>query len=380
MKSRARARLTGLFIAVVTLISSLLLAEGIFRGLGPRGPEFVLDATLGFYDPDLYVQDETLITRLAPRAEVWIRNIEYETRVRTNALGLRGPAMDERVDKEVRVLAIGDSFTLGVQVEEQESFLYHLEQGLEYELMRPVTVYNAGVDGYGTQQAVGWMERLLRDVDPDAVVLTFYLGNDLRDNARLPERLMQLAQGGPPVQEIAPVDPAKLAFQSKLARHSRLYAWFLMHRALRSLATDFRIQEYADEMRPFADASYLAELLPATERTLLGFASTCNRWNLFCAVALAPPAYTVHSERTASTFEAFDLDPSLVTIDEPARRVTEIMPDSLQVVDLRPALVEEARFEPMYFTFDPHWTPQAHAIAGKTLAEALAMPIERSVR
>ena len=45
-------------------------------------------------------------------------------------------------------------------------------------------VLNAGVPGYGTDQARMSMERLVARTQADAVLLTVYAGNDLRDNDR----------------------------------------------------------------------------------------------------------------------------------------------------------------------------------------------------
>jgi len=358
-----------LLLAIITLASSLLFAEVGFRVLGPQGGEFVLDATLGFFDPSLYLRDETLISRPAPNADVEIQAIEYTTRVQTNSLGIRGSEVQRKSEDELRVLAIGDSFTLATQVQQEETFTELLEPLLRERLGRRVTVYNAGVDGYGTQQAIGWMDRLLQKVEPDAILLTFYTGNDLRDNARLPQRLMgELPTESPPPTELT---PQERAFQSKLAKHFTMYAFFKRHLALRSMADDFRIQEYRDEILPFTDEGSLERLVPATEVVLERFWERCQDLQLQCMVALAPPAYVIDTQRTSATFRAFGLDPSLARLDIPAHTVAKAAPEGLTVLDLAPALREAKTKDPLYYTFDPHWTPAGHEVVSQALAEPL---------
>ncbi|MEE2751787.1 MAG: SGNH/GDSL hydrolase family protein [Myxococcota bacterium] len=356
-------------LAIITLASSLLFAEVGFRVLGPQGGEFVLDATLGFFDPSLYLRDETLISRPAPNADVEIQAIEYTTRVQTNSLGIRGSEIQRKSEDELRVLAIGDSFTLATQVQQEETFTELLEPLLRERLGRRVTVYNAGVDGYGTQQAIGWMDRLLQKVEPDAILLTFYTGNDLRDNARLPQRLMgELPSESPPPVELT---PQERAFQSKLARHFTMYAFLKRHLALRSMADDFRIQEYRDEILPFTDEGSLERLIPATEMVLERFWQRCQSLQLQCMVALAPPAYVIDTQRTPATFRAFGLDPSLARLDIPAHTVAKSAPDELTVIDLAPALREPRTQDTLYYTFDPHWTPAGHEVVSQALVEPL---------
>jgi len=367
------ALLQKLLLFAVTFGSALLFAELAFRTMGPQGGEFVLDATLGFFSPELYVQDEVLISRLAPSVDVEIQAIEYRTRVQTNSLGVRGPELQEMLPGDLRFLLLGDSFTLGTQVDYEDTVGEKLEPILRERAGRRVSIVNAGVDGYGTQQAVGWMDRLVRDVDPDGAILLFYLGNDLRDNARLPERLMGTVVLQDPVKELT---PAQREARTGWARRFQIYAHLQRHLALRAWATDFRIQEYRDEILPFTEGGNLADLLPPTRVALQRFQDRCLRSQLICIVGLIPPAYAIDTKRTAATFKAFGLDPSLSQLDGPAQAVLKVIPTGLAAVDLTPALREKVTLEPLYYTFDPHWTPAGHAQA----AEGLAEPVMDEIR
>lgn len=88
---------------------------------------------------------------------------DASTRVRGHASV--APAGEDRV----RVIALGDSFTWGNEVEAQENFAYLLDSkdnGLE--------VLNMGVPGYGIDQMVLKYERFGARLEPDLIILGIY--------------------------------------------------------------------------------------------------------------------------------------------------------------------------------------------------------------
>ncbi len=129
-----RARLA---LAAAGLGVALVLAEVGLRYMGPLGPEFILDGATSFYDPSLFVDDPVVLKRLAPNAQGTIRTVEGTTQVRTNALGMRGGQVGTKQQGTQRVLALGDSFTLGLQVLENETWAAQLSEGLTARLELP---------------------------------------------------------------------------------------------------------------------------------------------------------------------------------------------------------------------------------------------------
>ncbi|MAG56930.1 MAG: hypothetical protein CMJ83_11605 [Planctomycetes bacterium] len=91
--------------------------------------------------------------------------------------GHRGPVCPiARTPGKYRVLALGDSFTEGTQVEEKDLFTSRLARSAP-----DLEVINAGVGGYGTvQQYLALRDRWLA-YSPDLVIVMFF-GNDLADN------------------------------------------------------------------------------------------------------------------------------------------------------------------------------------------------------
>lgn len=82
----------------------------------------------------------------------------------------------------LRVLSLGDSFTMGFEVQQQETFSEVLEKKLQAKGI-PAQVINAGVSGFSTAEELVFLEQEGLKYHPDVVVLGFF-ENDLLDNLR----------------------------------------------------------------------------------------------------------------------------------------------------------------------------------------------------
>jgi hypothetical protein len=76
------------------------------------------------------------------------------------------------------VLAVGDSFTSGEEVKDEETWAAHLQQLLGKRVL------NAGVSGYGFDQIVLRAEMIVRTRHPSAVVVSFIADDVLRTEMR----------------------------------------------------------------------------------------------------------------------------------------------------------------------------------------------------
>lgn len=116
------------------------------------------------YDPELtYV--------LKKNAECVFRNIEYRTRYRMNSLGLRD---DEITLQKPEIIVLGDSFTMGWGVEQDETYAKIIEKKLG---MRTL---NAGISSYGTVREMKLLNRI--DTNHLKYLLIQYSENDIMEN------------------------------------------------------------------------------------------------------------------------------------------------------------------------------------------------------
>ncbi len=165
--SNARSLLGNLFLLIVALTATLFSAEIVWKiavDSGDIGRQF--DEKLRFVNP--------------PNTEWTIKQKEYETHMRTNSLGFRGPEMPkEPKDDELRVLFLGDSFVVAKQVEENERFVEKTEVALAEKLERSVVTRGLGIGGANPALHLLYYREIGKDFDPDVVVQVLFPENDM---------------------------------------------------------------------------------------------------------------------------------------------------------------------------------------------------------
>ncbi len=161
------------------LLVGLFLGELAARVIRPAGNSDLLFNSPDASPPGLYQRDAELLLVPTPGFQATARSLGYAVPIRINRLGMRGPE-PEAVADVARWLTIGDSFTFSIQVPEEQTFIGHLSAE------RKEHFWNAGVDGYSTWQALDRYKGLRSSSGSSAVLLLFFLGNDLQDNERWP--------------------------------------------------------------------------------------------------------------------------------------------------------------------------------------------------
>jgi hypothetical protein len=139
----------------------------------------------------LFSNDPAAGYRLQPNARVRFTTAEFDTVIAINSTGVRddeeiGPkAPDER-----RIVLLGDSLVMSVQVPFEETFGEILERRLN---ARPspyrYRVINAGVQGYGPVEALLFFKTIGAALAPDLVIETIFVGNDAEEALRSAPRL-----------------------------------------------------------------------------------------------------------------------------------------------------------------------------------------------
>jgi len=100
--------------------------------------------------------------------------------LKTNSAGLRNSDEINEDESVFRVLAIGDSFTYGFYVHNEEAYPYRLEEVLEQTLSGRFQVLNAGIPGYTVADSLSYMRDKGMALKPDLVILGSYT-NDIFD-------------------------------------------------------------------------------------------------------------------------------------------------------------------------------------------------------
>lgn len=188
-----------LAVTLVSLVAALAVAE-LAMWLSDQ-PRFV--AAHSFPPQFMLVGD--------PDADGWIRHVNkpsesirfiYESDPRdyfgpghtvthtTNSLGFRGgefplvesrdgriEAVGEKSRDVLRIVFLGDSVTFGEGVHDEDTFVERIAGRLGSALNRKVELYNFGVGGHNSSDALWTWQRYARHLDPDLVVYTFVLND-----------------------------------------------------------------------------------------------------------------------------------------------------------------------------------------------------------
>jgi lysophospholipase L1-like esterase len=104
---------------------------------------------------------------------------------RTNSLGLREPEIPAKNGAKMRVLVLGDSYTFGWAIEEEETYPSQIQAQLQKEGLS-VEIINGGVPAYGTVQEQDFLESIYSKLRPDFLILGFAM-NDAEPQRIVPQ-------------------------------------------------------------------------------------------------------------------------------------------------------------------------------------------------
>ena len=94
-----------------------------------------------------------------------------------------------------RILVLGDSFTVGVNVEMEESFPQVLERMMNESSDTPVEIINAAVGGFDPFQYAQYFEHHGSKYSPDEVMVGFFVGNDTYSTTTSVEQIATVVNG-----------------------------------------------------------------------------------------------------------------------------------------------------------------------------------------
>lgn len=153
-----------LLLLAATLVGLVIAAELLVRLAYP-------------HDRLEYVVDDEVLWLFRPgQSGTFERKDGLVTRETVNQAGFRGPLELLADDPRPRVLALGDSYTWGWGVNDEETWPARLAAGADQHWQ----VVNGGVPGWGVFQAETRLRRVIRQVRPAVVVLLLVEGDIYR--------------------------------------------------------------------------------------------------------------------------------------------------------------------------------------------------------
>jgi hypothetical protein len=172
--SSRRFRNLGLTAAlfVVSCMIAAAIGELLVRLLAPQPilPRYVESAPYG-------------IRTNIPSMTYWHTSPDYRINFRINSQGMRSDR-EYAVPKPpgvFRIVGLGDSFTMGYEVDLEDTYLYQLENILRERGVSNVEVLNLAVSGFGSAEELLKLEHEGLEYEPDLVIVGYFV-NDVENN------------------------------------------------------------------------------------------------------------------------------------------------------------------------------------------------------
>lgn len=269
-----------------------------------------------------------------------------------------------------RFLLLGDSFTYGIGVNDDQTFACFLEQHLRQ--YQPATeVINAGCPGKGTDYELKLFQTVGAKLQPDVTVLCFF-PNDFQDNAR-GDYYDFKPDGG---LRVKPLDQGRAglkAFLFNFPGYNWLISWSQAANLVKQAVVNYLAASQANPAIP----------APASSSLVLSYSYTGQRFSndANCQVTGIYVAHLMEAARQAGSQQVFFYIP-IVTEVEDYRRIQEISPDEQAIkkiiearggtlYSLTPVMAAEPGSIGNLYFVEGHWTSRAHWLAARYMADIL---------
>jgi hypothetical protein len=351
-----------------------VMAIATVLGVAELGARWMAGSTATDQDDQLPMcrPDALTIWRYRPDIHLTYRAPEFEMQVRTNDAGLRqGPIAPEEADVTT-ILFIGDSFTFGWGVAEEQRYSEVLARLVAER--RPGTrlrIVNAGHWMYASDQQLVLMKEMIERYRPSIVVQGLYW---MHIRTLFNHRLVRAPDGTLQAVEDSKIkvsDRGVLKLRSDWLERPPLNSQLVatVARALLNRDVLERAGEWVDYFRPGKTPD---EALWALTDDIAGETIRTLRASGISYIPFLVPSIV---EVTGSNWTAVGwkrpTPPTDIDIDLPARRMASIFAKhGAQLIEITTSLRDRAGAG-LYFPQDGHWTAQGHAAVAESLTPHL---------
>ena len=312
------------------------------------------------------MQDPQVGYRLKPGAGTRYTTVEFSTELAINAQGVRDDApIGPKAPDERRVLVLGDSLVMSVQVPLVETFGERLEARLNARNdSRRWRVINGGVQGYGPVQEWFFYDKVAAAFEPDLVLIAVFVGNDAIE-ANDAERWLEA--GAPQPGDAPSLNALRRFVRSSAVLQLVRLRWDQLKARFASAAPERPLVSYLANPPP-AVPNGLAVSRRAFERIAARARESGGR----TAIVLMPARFQTddadYGRLAAVVGQAGErMDRNLAT----ERFHEALAPLNLPTLDLLPILERQPDRIGLFFQRNIHLTPRGHDVVAGALFEFL---------
>jgi hypothetical protein len=329
----------------------------------------------------LFLQDPVVGYRLKPGASARFRTADFDTDIRINSSGTRDREIGPKAADEHRIVVLGDSLVLAVQVQQDETFTAVLEKRLNAHRGPGEArhrVINAGIQGYGPVEELAFFEHVASRFEADVVLVGVFVGNDAMEANDTGAKILPVAEGA--------AAPGASPASEAVKRPSRYPLWLrrLTRRSMVLQISRMRattLLERFGQVRPIDRAltMYLPELPPEMARGLEVSRECVRRIDAIAAerggrtgVVLLPARFQVRDDDYANLRAIVAESGGTLLRDAGTTRFKEALASlGLPMMDPLPVFRRLPQQPELFFATTAHLTVAGHEVLAAGLEDFL---------
>ncbi|MGE0759292.1 MAG: SGNH/GDSL hydrolase family protein [Pirellulaceae bacterium] len=392
----AIAGLSALALLFIMLLASLLLYGTRYRRTVGNAWLAIFSVALTYVAVDLaagyllikplsppLVPDKFRHHRLMPNSNVQFTQRDFSYVQRVNNLGMRGedrPA--EKSPDTIRIVTLGDSFTMGKGVEDEETFSVGVERILNERLAvcssrLTAEVLNGGVDSYAPILSYIQLKRDIAPLKPDLVIHNLDVSDLVQEAAY--RKIATYAPGG----ELIGV-PQRETRNLSLTDRSR--NWVEKHLLLTRLLLYYVNRAFGYKELTVRDVVTQANFEVAAHTLHGDSVDRSQQWvDLFDSLGkISELSKRIGADYVLTTYPwghqvndrewipgryTFMPEGAIASDSSVERVATFARASGIRYLDLQPAFRAYAGEAPLYFRYDNHMTVRGQALMAREIAD-----------
>jgi peptidoglycan/LPS O-acetylase OafA/YrhL len=311
-------------------------------------------------------KDSATVYSLIPNKETHLKYNNYDYFVKTNCLGFNGPDIDLsfKDSLELRILIIGDAFTMPEGMEYQSAYPELLRAKLsERYPLRIIKVFNAGVTGYGPNEMFAQLSKYIDILKPDLYINEIFINEFEEINLDSTARLSSLKFSKLSFRnELFSGNqiPAQASFAiNKLLKDNR----YLNYTYLKSLA-----YFYKKESDLFSEKN-----ISKLNNYFLSVKSLCEKKNCKVVTLFAPGQLEISAPKD------IDYYPNHISLHDTSKYDLNLPKNILRELSNNAGIpfldptqrLKNNQLQPVYFRGSWHWNPEGHKIIATFLDQEI---------
>lgn len=347
-----------------TFLSNISLCILVIAGLIFAGEISVRLFLSNLLLQDLYGYNEVFkMNYMKPNLKVKLVTSEYDVLFETNSLGLRGTGeFHARKHNEKRIVALGDSFIQAANSNIQNTMSHLLEQTLNIQSSNlNFKVINTARSGWSASHEREFIEKNWEFLDPDAVLLFIYVGNDILETM-LKDRNNKTASNS--ISIISAINRKSKLFRLLSERIDNINKW-PMGRPNQPFYDPYFPNGEGNIFKISYD-SQIEQAFDVVKNEILKIRDVCKKNNIAFYLYIIPTKEQVDNHKFQEVVQFLKLDVNQVDLNKPQRILFEFAEqNNIRAFDLLPALKKGAAVKSVYFDINSHWNDYGNFIVAK---------------